>query len=65
MFGTILNNQFAAAMKTNLPAPLQKYKGSAALDNPQVLLSPAASDKIHAMFAQVRRAGRAAVPAPS
>ena len=52
VFGTILNNQFAANMKTNLPAALQKYSGSAALDNPQVLLSPAASQKIHTMFAQ-------------
>jgi len=52
VFGTILNNQFAAAMKTNLPATLQKYSGSAALDNPQVLLSPAASEQIHAMFAK-------------
>ena len=43
VFGTILNNQFAAAMKTNLPAPLQKFAhGPAAsrLENPQVLLSP-------------------------
>ena len=52
VFGTILNNQFAASMKTNLPAPLQKLNGSAALDNPQVLLSPTASDKIHALFAK-------------
>jgi EmrB/QacA subfamily drug resistance transporter len=52
VFGTILNNQFAAAMKTNLPAPLQKFNGSAALDNPQVLLSSAASTKIHATFAK-------------
>jgi MFS family permease len=52
VFGTILNNQFAASMKTNLPAALQKYNGSAALDNPQVLLSPAASDKIHGLFAR-------------
>jgi hypothetical protein len=52
VFGTILNNQFAASMKANLPAPLAKYNGSAALDNPQVLLSPAASTKIHDMFAQ-------------
>jgi MFS family permease len=50
LFGTILNNQFASAMKTNLPAALLKYKGSAALDNPQVLLSPAASAKIHVLF---------------
>jgi EmrB/QacA subfamily drug resistance transporter len=50
VFGTILNNQFAANMKTNLPAALQKYNGSAALDNPQVLLSPTASQKIHTMF---------------
>ncbi len=57
VFGTILNNQFAAAMKTNLPAPLQKFNGSAALDNPQVLLSPAASEKIHAMFAKFGAAG--------
>jgi EmrB/QacA subfamily drug resistance transporter len=52
VFGTILNNQFAAAMKTNLPAPLQKYQGSAALDNPQVLLSTAASQHIHDLFAK-------------
>jgi EmrB/QacA subfamily drug resistance transporter len=52
VFGTILNNQFAAAMKTNLPAPLQKYNGSATLDNPQVLLSSAASAKIHTLFAK-------------
>ncbi|MEI6726930.1 MAG: MDR family MFS transporter [Actinomycetes bacterium] len=52
VFGTILNNQFAANMKTNLPAALKKYNGSASLDNPQVLLSPAASDKIHAMFSK-------------
>jgi EmrB/QacA subfamily drug resistance transporter len=52
VFGTILNNQFAASMKSNLPAPLQKYNGSAALDNPQVLLSPTASDQIHAMFSR-------------
>lgn len=55
VFGTIMNNQFAAAMKTNLPAPLQKLaQGSAAsrLENPQVLLSPAASEKIHAAFAR-------------
>jgi MFS family permease len=52
VFGTILNNQFAANMKTNLPAALQKYNGSAALDNPQVLLSPAASEKIHALFSK-------------
>ena len=50
VFGTILNNQFAAAMKTNLPEALQKYNGSATLDNPQVLLSPTASAKIHTMF---------------
>jgi EmrB/QacA subfamily drug resistance transporter len=52
VFGTILNNQFASAMKANLPAALQKYQGSAQLDNPQVLLSPAASDKIHGTFAK-------------
>ncbi len=52
MFGTILNNQFAAAMKHNLPAALQKYNGSAALDNPQVLLSPAAGAHIRALFAK-------------
>jgi EmrB/QacA subfamily drug resistance transporter len=57
VFGTILNNQFAAAMKTNLPATLQKYKGSAALDNPQVLLSPAASEKIHALFGTFGKQG--------
>jgi EmrB/QacA subfamily drug resistance transporter len=50
VFGTILNNQFAAAMK-------QKYNGSAALDNPQVLLSPAASAKIHTMFSKAGAQG--------
>jgi EmrB/QacA subfamily drug resistance transporter len=56
VFGTILNNQFAAAMKTNLPAPLQKLAHSPAasrLENPQVLLSPSASDRIHAAFAKL------------
>jgi EmrB/QacA subfamily drug resistance transporter len=57
VFGTILNNQFAAAMKTNLPATLQKYNGSAALDNPQVLLSPAASARIHTMFSKAGAQG--------
>ena len=52
LFGTILNNQFAASMKTNLPAALSKYQGNTALDNPQVLLSPAASAKIHALFTE-------------
>jgi hypothetical protein len=52
VFGTILNNQFAANMKANLPAALQKYNGSAALDNPQVLLSPQASSQIHTLFAK-------------
>jgi hypothetical protein len=56
VFGTILNSQFAAAMKTNLPAPLQKFAhGQAAsrLENPQVLLSPSASDRIHTAFAKL------------
>jgi len=52
VFGTILNNQFATAMKHNLPPALQKYNGSAALDNPQVLLSPAASANIRTLFAK-------------
>ena len=42
-------------MKTNLPAPLQKFaQGSAAsrLENPQVLLSPTASERIHAAFSR-------------
>ena len=59
VFGTILNNQFAASMKANLPASLAKYNGSAALDNPQVLLSPTASTKIHAMFAKAGAPGEA------
>ncbi len=57
VFGTILNNQFAAAMKTNLPAALREYKGAAALDDPQVLLSPAASEKIHALFGTFGKQG--------
>ena len=52
VFGTILNNEFAANMKANLPAALQKYNGSTTLDNPQVLLSPQASSSVHAMFAK-------------
>ena len=55
VFGTILNNQFAAALTTNLPAPLRKYASgpaAAKLENPQVLLSPAASQKIHDAFAR-------------
>jgi MFS family permease len=55
IFGTILNNQFAGALTANLPAPLRKYASgpaAAKLENPQVLLSPAASEKIHAAFAR-------------
>jgi EmrB/QacA subfamily drug resistance transporter len=55
VFGTILNTQFAAAMTTNLPAPLRKFAhGPAAsrLENPQVLLSPSASQRIHDAFAK-------------
>jgi EmrB/QacA subfamily drug resistance transporter len=53
VFGTILNNQFAAAMQANLPKPLERFAhGSAAakLENPQVLLSPTASQRIHDAF---------------
>jgi hypothetical protein len=46
-------------MKANLPAPLAKYNGSAALDNPQVLLSPKASTQIHGMFAKAGAPGEA------
>jgi len=49
----------AFSMKANLPAPLAKYNGSAALDNPQVLLSPSASTKIHGMFAKAGAPGEA------
>jgi MFS family permease len=59
VFGTVLNNQFAAAMKTNLPPALQKYESAAALDNPQVLLSEAASQEIRAMFAKFGEQGEA------
>ena len=55
IFGTILNNQFHAAMLKNLPAPLQKLThgtGAALLDNPQVLLSESARTKIQATFAR-------------
>ncbi|MCX6363482.1 MAG: MDR family MFS transporter [Actinobacteria bacterium] len=55
IFGTILNNQFRAAMLQNLPAPLPKLtygKGAALLDNPQVLLSESARTKILAAFAK-------------
>jgi hypothetical protein len=55
IFGTILNNQFHAAMLKNLPAPLQKLThgaGAALLDNPQVLLSESARTKIQAAFAR-------------
>jgi hypothetical protein len=50
VFGTILNNQFAASMKATLPAGLQKYQAIVPLDNPQVLLSPSSSKAIHFMF---------------
>ena len=55
IFGTILNNQFHAAMLKNLPTPLQKLTdgaGAALLDNPQVLLSESAKTKILAAFAR-------------
>ncbi len=57
VFGTILTTQFQADMRTQLPAPLQKYAGDEALANPQVLLSPQASEKIHALFAKYGAAG--------
>ena len=50
VFGTVLNNQFAANMKTNLAGPLQKFSGSSKLDNPQVLLSPKANGDLHTLF---------------
>ena len=53
VFGTILNNQFAAAMKEMLPAPLQRLTRSpdgAAIDNPQVLLSTEAAAKLREAF---------------
>ena len=55
VFGTILNNQFAAAMKTNLPAQLSQAmaKRGASIDNPQVLLSEQARvDALQHAFAQ-------------
>ena len=59
VFGTVLNNQFAAAMKTNLPPALQDYKGAEALNNPQVLLSEAASQQIHDAFSKLGDQGEA------
>ena len=61
VFGTILNNRFAAAMLHNLPAPLQQFnkgKGAGLLDNPQVLLSEAARTKIQAAFDQFGPQGK-------
>jgi EmrB/QacA subfamily drug resistance transporter len=61
IFGTILNNQFRAAMLQNLPAPLQKLThgtGAALLDNPQVLLSESARTKILAAFARFGPQGK-------
>ena len=58
VFGTILNNQFTAQMKLNLPAPLAHYSGSAALSNPQVLLSPKAQDSIQKLFVKYGAQGQ-------
>jgi EmrB/QacA subfamily drug resistance transporter len=55
VFGTILNIEFAAAMKDNLPAQLQKLtgaKGAPALDNPQVLLSAEAAQRLQGAFSR-------------
>ena len=54
VFGTILNNQFAAHMKENLPAQLAQAmeKRGASIDNPQVLLSDQARAALHHGFAQ-------------
>ncbi|MFA4965428.1 MAG: MDR family MFS transporter [Thermoleophilia bacterium] len=61
VFGTILNNQFAVAMKQNLPAQLQKLngaEGAPALDNPQVLLSAPAAEKLEGAFARFGAQGQ-------
>jgi EmrB/QacA subfamily drug resistance transporter len=54
VFGTILTNQFAANMKTNLPAQLAQamQKRGATIDNPQVLLSDQAREALQKAFAQ-------------
>jgi EmrB/QacA subfamily drug resistance transporter len=57
VFGTILNNQFTAGMQQNLPARLQHLKGSAKLDDPQVLMSSDASSQIHDKFASLGAQG--------
>jgi EmrB/QacA subfamily drug resistance transporter len=56
IFGTILNNRFAAEMRLTLPAQL---KGAATkLDNPQVLVSPTARDQLAKSFAKFGAQGQ-------
>ena len=62
IFGTLLSNRFSSALVANMPAPLKPLlKGSAAsqLDNPQVLVSPAAKERIAAGFAKFGAQGDA------
>ena len=51
VLGTVLTNRFTAAMAENLPGPVERYEGAAALDDPRVLLSPQASERIHDLLA--------------
>ncbi len=54
VFGTILNNQFAAQLKENLPAQLaqEMARRGTSIDNPQVLLSEQARAALQQAFAQ-------------
>ena len=55
VFGTILNNRFAAAMQANTPAVLRETgqgRSIASLDDPQVLLSEQARTRLQEAFAK-------------
>lgn len=55
VFGTILSNRFAAALQAGLPAgltPLTEGSRGTQLDDPQVLLSESARDRLAAAFSR-------------
>jgi len=60
VFGTMLNNRFAANMEENLPAPLRQAMAThgGRLDNPQVLLSAQAREALARAFARFGEQGQ-------
>ncbi|MGE5676209.1 MAG: MDR family MFS transporter [Mycobacterium leprae] len=62
VLGTVMTNKFTAALHSNLPAQFTRAVPAdklAALNNPEVLLSPEATTQMKAMFAQFGTQGQA------